>query len=90
MPYYDFHCNHCSETHMDQFVNHMDDKEVIVCAMCEGSVTMLPPISAKYYEFHEGLYPELMGYDNKKPITSKAELLRESEKRGKYSEYAYG
>lgn len=46
--------------------------------------------SAAVHGFRLGLYPELMGADNKKEITSKSELKAEADKRGMYSHYVEG
>ncbi len=90
MPLFDFYCDTCNETYQDERLDRLTDKDNIFCAACESPVRLLLAVPAKPYEFHEGLYPELMGYTNKTPITSKKQLAHEAEKRGKYSDYATG
>lgn len=90
MPLFDFRCKHCNTVYEDEFMLKLTNKEEIVCSTCEFPLELLLAMPAKNYEFLEGLYPELMGYSNKVPITSKKQLSHEAEKRGKYSEYANG
>lgn len=88
MPLYDFYCEFCKVLHVDERIGRLTDKEGIYCANCENKVQMQLTKPGRTYDFNVGLYPELMGPENRKPITTKAELRREAKNHGKYSEYA--